>query len=298
MKKILIVLFASLFALGLIAQNAMAVTPKGEEMVVGIFIGSEPVPPIPLTAKDVEKIVVKERQKTEKSVEKLLDAKDTATAKALKAEVYSLDRLVKVDNTMTHVLDNVDKRIQKTATTDNVADVSKRVARSEKSIIGFMAGGFLFILLAIALAAFAASRRFGAAHTDIETVVKAVDGNPERVAEALGKPANARLVFKVTGKVLVLYEVTHFVTRRGGSYPSLFVTEDGTSRKFYEKPWEARDSDKSVMRSYFFGDLRVRQDPQALAQVKLIAALEAAGRKPPEERDKAQEWIAIRVLTS
>ena len=59
MKKIFVIFFASLFSLGFIAQNAMAVKPSGEEMVVGVFIGSEPVPPVPLMAKDVEKIVAK-----------------------------------------------------------------------------------------------------------------------------------------------------------------------------------------------------------------------------------------------
>jgi len=189
MKKILVVLFASLFSLGFIAQNAMAVTPKEEEMVIGVFIGSEPVPPIPLTAKDIKTIVAAERQRTVKSVKKLLDAKDTQTAAELKANNWAIDNLVGVNRGVTVALDNLDRNVKRMSSQlDNTSTVTKKVGGEVNNTKWLLVGVMCVGLVILALLILRNGSSIHAVGTTLDRVETKVDETPDKTADAVLSP--------------------------------------------------------------------------------------------------------------
>lgn len=277
MKRIMILMLMFVFVLGATAVTAMAVAPKGEEMVTtpGVFVGSEPVSPAPLTEKDIQKIATTAgRAAAQVSAwerKGLLEAADTKAAKKLEQFSISNDNLAKKVGEVNQGTRN---------------DINRGF---QNILIAMGVVGVLLVLLSMLLAS-----AIGGNSRKLSKLNEKAEEIPERTAEKLGKPATAFITFNIKGRLI--HRITHFVTRENGGYKSLFITEEG-DRKVYGKPHEARDSDKTVMKEYLEEDLQKRTDPRSAAQVTLIKELELAGRKPAEELKSVKEWIVIRGLS-
>lgn len=243
MKKIFAVFFASLFSLGFIAQNAMAVKPSGEEMVVGVFIGNEPVPPIPLTAKDIKEInrdLLKEKDaKTVKAYEKLA-GKDGILEKTKVAVEGIKTELIQKN-------ENDEKIISKFATfTDNtgkeVGKIKEAVNKSAYSTIGFMAAVGVLLLLAIGGAAWYISYRIG-------LVKQAVDETPAKTADAVLSPWDFDIAgHTVTWRPASLVDIQEIHVPRGASGDLASFARNTESREGV-----ARRNFRKTMRQYLEG---------------------------------------------
>ena len=250
MKKILMIFFITLFAFGLIAPKAMAVTPKGEEMVIGVFVGSESVPPVPLTAKDVEKIAVKERQETVKSVKRIFDAKDTKTAAALKVNNWAIDNLVGVNRGATVALNNLDKRVVGMS-----SQLDKKVigeaSNTKWLLVGVMVLGF--IVLALLILWNGSSTH--AVRTTLDRVEKRVYETSAVTAQLVKQLESITIVVNVAG-----YKVTFRPEIIDNMYRSLYVpisAEDTNASEIARArkvdPGAIHNSTRDVMKLYFSG---------------------------------------------
>ena len=272
MKKIFVIFFASLFSLGFIAQNAMAVKPSGEEMVVGVFIGSEPVPPLPPpTAKEIKEIN-----------RELLREKDAKTAKAyekLAGKDGVLEKTkVAVEDIKTELIQknkNDEQIIGKFATfTDNtgkeVGKIKEAVNKSADSTIGFVAAIGVLLLLAIGGSAWYVSHRIG-------FVKEAVDEIPEKTADAVLSPWDFDIAgHTVTWRPASLVDIQEIHVPRGASGdPASFI------RNIELREGVARRNFRKTMRLYYEGKFDA---PEYSLQKALIEYLIDAGEiKAPKK---------------
>ena len=243
MKKLFVVFFTALFSLGLIAHNAMAAEPTGEEMVTDVFTGSEEVPPAPLTAEEIAKAVRKEMGDIPRAlhgVKGKITKKDTETAGAIN-----------------EVGTKIDKLSGKIGAFDNVSRMTSRVGvavnRNTFYLAIVMVAGFLIIALLTLLN----GRSMHNLGSTVDRVEKKVGEVPQLTADKVRELNPITIDFMVKGRK---YHYTPPIVN--GSYLSLYVpkqAEDlGDPSKIIRLPIDQRGklykSTLEVITSYLNGE--------------------------------------------
>jgi hypothetical protein len=236
MKRILAIFFATLFSLGLIAQNAMAIKPSGEEMVTGVFVGSEPVTPAPLTAKEVKDIN-----------RDLLKEKDKKTAKAIGGLAGKGGAIEKLGEKIVGLNNKV-------GAIDNVSKTLNRVGAAMNRNTFVLAGLVVAGIVILGLLMLYIGRSIHNLGITVDRVEDKIDKTPEDTAKLVKQLEPITIVVKVARR-----EITYIPEIVDNMYLTLYVPKsadnnvpDGEIARIRKRdPGDVHNSTRDVMKMYY-----------------------------------------------